>query len=189
MSRVQAIVIGCSAGGLTALESLLAALDPTLPQPIIVCCHTGSATVDMLCELLAQHARVPVMEARERGAIIGGAIYVAPTGYHLLVETCRRFALSVDPRVSFARPSIDVLFESAADTYREGLIGVVLTGANSDGADGLAYLRRHGGLAAVQDPQDAESPAMPQAALDRAGADFCLPLSDLPHLLNRLCLP
>lgn len=189
MLKPQAIVIGCSAGGLNALEHLFTALSPAIPQPIVVCCHTGSATVDILCELLANHAPLPVVEAHERAPVLGGVIYVAPTGYHLLVEPRRRFALSVDPRVSFARPSIDVLFESAADAYREALVAVVLTGANRDGALGLASVRRHGGTAIVQDPAEADSPAMPQAALDESGADYCLPLHDISNLLNRLCLP
>ena len=189
MVAPQAIVIGCSAGGLTALESLFAAIDPVLPQPIAVCCHTGSATVDMLCELLAKHATLPVEEARERAPMRGGVIHVAPSGYHWLVETSRRFSLSVDQRVSFARPSIDVLFESASEAYRDALIGVLLTGANSDGADGLVHVRQAGGIAVVQDPADAEVPAMPAAALQRAGADHCLPLAAIAPLLNRLCLP
>ena len=189
MSVPQAIVIGCSAGGLTALESLFARLDPALPQAMAVCCHTGSATVDLLCELLAKHATLPVEEARERAPMHGGVIHVAPSGYHLLVETNRRFALSVDQRVSFARPSIDVLFESAAEAWRDALIGIVLTGANSDGARGLLRVRQCGGIAIVQDPTEAESPAMPAAALERAGADFCLPLADIAPLINRLCLP
>jgi len=105
------------------------------------------------------------------------------------VETSRRFALSVDQRVSFARPSIDVLFESAAEAYRDTLIGIVLTGANSDGADGLLQVRQGGGLAVVQEPSDAEVSTMPAAALERAGADHCLPLAAIAPLLNRLCLP
>lgn len=185
----QAIAIGCSAGGLTALEVLFASLDPALPQAIVVCCHTGSATVDLLCELLARHATLPVVEARERAAPAAGVIHVAPSGYHLLVETNRRFSLSVDQRVSYARPSIDVLFDSAADAYRDGLIGVLLTGANRDGAEGLAGIRRHGGLAIVQEPSDAQVPTMPEAALDIAGADYCVPLAAIAPLLNRLCLP
>jgi two-component system chemotaxis response regulator CheB len=189
MAVPQAIVIGCSAGGLTALEHLFAGIDPALPQPIAVCCHTGSATVDLLCELLAKHATLPVEEARERAPMRGGVIHVAPSGYHLLVEASRRFSLSVDQRVSFARPSIDVLFESAAEAYRESLIGIVLTGANSDGADGLVHVRQAGGLAVVQDPTDAEVATMPAAALERAGADHCLPLAAIAPLLNRLCLP
>jgi two-component system chemotaxis response regulator CheB len=189
MSAPQAIVVGCSAGGLTALEVLFAGLDPALPQAIAVCCHTGSSTVDLLCELLGEHASLPVTEAREREPLQGGVIHVAPSGYHLLVEADHRFSLSVDARVSFARPSIDVLFDSAAEAYRDSLIGIVLTGANRDGAKGLSQIRRHGGLAIVQDPAEAESTAMPRAALDLAGADHCLPLASIAPLLNRLCLP
>jgi two-component system chemotaxis response regulator CheB len=189
MSTPQAIVIGCSAGGLTALELLFSGIDQAMPLPIAVCCHTGSATVDLLCELLAKHATLPVEEARERAPMRAGVIHVAPSGYHLLLESTRRFALSVDQRVSFARPSIDVLFDSAAEAYRNALIGVVLTGANSDGAEGLRRLRGYGGVAIVQDPADAESPAMPSAALKLAGADHCLPLAAIAPLLNRLCLP
>jgi two-component system chemotaxis response regulator CheB len=184
----KAIVIGCSAGGLVALEHLLGGLLPGLPQPFLVCCHTGSSSVELMCELLARHAPMRVEEAREREVPAGGTVYVAPSGYHLLVESDGRFALSVDPRVSFARPSIDVLFASAAEAYGRGLAGVILTGANSDGAAGLAAVRDHGGLAIVQRPDDAESPAMPQAALDRAGADHCLPLAAIAPLLNRICL-
>jgi len=188
MGAPKAVVIGCSAGGLAALEKLFGGILPGLPQPFLVCCHTGSSTVDMLCELLARHAAMPVEEAREREAPRGGHVYVAPSGYHLLVEADGRFALSVDPRVSFARPSIDVLFASAAEAYGPGLAGVILTGANSDGAAGLAAVRARGGSAIVQQPDDAESPAMPQAALERAGADHCLPLAAIAPLLNRICL-
>jgi len=189
MITPRAIVIGCSAGGLHALEVLFAALSPKLALPIAVCCHTGSSTVSLMCELLAQHASLPVVEARERAALQDGIIHVAPSGYHLLVETTRRFSLSVDERVSFARPSIDVLFDSAAEAYRDSLIGVVLTGANRDGAEGLRHIRRLGGLAVVQEPTDAEIPAMPAAALELAGADHCLPLAGIAPLLNHLCLP
>ena len=189
MATPQAIVIGCSAGGLVALEALFAGLLPILPQPIVVCCHTGSTTVDLMCELLARHATLPVMEARERTPLQGGVIHVAPSGYHLLVEPDRRFSLSVDERVSFARPSIDVLFDSAAEAYRDALIGVLLTGANSDGAEGVERIRHCGGLAIVQDPADAQVAAMPAAALELAGADHCVPLAAIAPLLNRLCLP
>jgi two-component system chemotaxis response regulator CheB len=189
MTTPRAIVIGCSAGGLTAMERLFAALSPQLHLPIAVCCHTGSSTVALMCELLAQHATLPVIEARERAALQSGTIHVAPSGYHLLVETNHRFSLSVDERVSFARPSIDVLFDSAAEAYRDTLIGVVLTGANKDGAEGLRHIRRLGGLAVVQEPADAEVSAMPTAALEVAGADHCLPLAGIAPLLNRLCLP
>ncbi|MET0330405.1 MAG: chemotaxis protein CheB [Dyella sp.] len=184
----RAIAIGCSAGGLRALETLLAGLDPGLTQTLLVCCHTGSSDVDLLCELLRGHSRLPVIEAAERAPLRDGIVQVAPSGYHLLVEADRHFALSVDARVSFARPAIDVLFNTAADAYRQQLIAVVLTGANHDGADGLSNVRRRGGVAIVQLPADAEVATMPQAALDKAGADYCVPLDAIAPLLNRLCL-
>ncbi len=187
MSAPRAIAIGCSAGGLTALEVLLGGLDPRIPSTVLVCCHTGSSDVELLCELLARHTQLPVVEATEREAARGGVVQVAPSGYHLLVEHDERFALSVDPKVNFSRPSIDVLFASAADAYRASLIGVVMTGANQEGAHGLAEIRRHGGRSIVQDLSEAQVRTMPQAALDIAGADHCIPLAAIAPLLNRLC--
>ncbi|WP_243649153.1 chemotaxis protein CheB [Luteibacter rhizovicinus] len=181
--------MGCSAGGLTALQHVLAELDPDIPQPILVCCHTGSADVALLCELLARHSRLPVEEARERAPVRGGVVHVAPSGYHLLVEPTLRFALSVDDKVAYSRPSIDVMFESATDAFQGHLVAVLMTGANADGAEGLAYVRRHHGYAVVQDPASAEASAMPQAGLDIAGADACVPLNAIAGTLNRLCLP
>lgn len=187
MGRPEAIVIGCSKGGFNALKLLLGALDPRLPQTVLVCCHTGSGT-GVLSGLLAGHSALPVVEAAERQPAGAGVVYVAPGGYHLLLEHDRHFALSVDEPVCFSRPSIDVLFGSAADVYHAALIGVVLTGGNQDGADGLVRIRANGGIAVVQAPASAEAAAMPQAALDIAGADYCLPLEQMAPLLNRLCL-
>lgn len=189
MKRWAAIVLGCSAGGPDALKTILAGLDPRLPQALLICCHTGAQTVDLLCDLLRRASPLPVIEAAEREAVYGGVVQVAPAGYHLLVERDLRFALSVDPPVNLARPSIDVLFASAAAAWQGALIGVVLTGANADGADGLRELRRLGGCAIVQSPATAFAPAMPQAALDHAGADHCVPLDAIAPLLNRQCLP
>jgi two-component system chemotaxis response regulator CheB len=189
MTRPAAIVLGCSAGGPEALKVVLGGLDPRLPQAVLVCCHTGSETVELLCELLARASRLPVIEAAEREAVRGGTVQVAPAGYHLLVERDLHFTLSTDPRVNLVRPSIDVLFASAAAAWRNALVGVVLSGANADGADGLRELRRLGGCAIVQSPDDALASAMPQAALARAGADHCVPLDAIAPLLNQLCLP
>lgn len=187
MPRPEAIAIGCSTGGLKALRSVLGGLDPQLPQALLVCSHTATG-VGTLCELLSRHCALPVREARERAPASGGCVHVAPGDYHLLLEDDRRFALSADQPVRFSRPSIDVLFDSAADVYGAALIGVVLTGANADGARGLARIRARCGVAVVQSPESAEAAAMPQAALDLAGADFCLPLEQIAPLLNRLCL-
>ncbi len=184
---VEAIVVGCSAGGLRALQRLLADLRPALPVPVIVVCHTGSEDVGLLCELLSRHSSMPVIEARERTEPARGVVHIAPSGYHLLMERDRSFSLSVDPKVCFVRPAIDVLFESAADAYGTGLAGVVMTGANEDGAAGLRTLRQHGGIALVQDPAEAEAAEMPRAALALAGADHVLPLPELGPMLNQLC--
>lgn len=189
MHTPSAIVIGCSAGGVDALRVVIGGLAADLHQTVLVCCHSRSDTVDMLCELLGRYSRLAVIEAVERQPVRPGVVHVAPPGYHLLVEADLHFALTVDPRVNYARPSIDILFQSAADTWRDGLIGVILTGANEDGALGLHRVRELGGIAIVQLPSDAEAPAMPQAALDVAGSDYCVPLANIAPLLNTLCLP
>ena len=188
MTDTPAVVIGCSAGGMQALRTVLAGLNPALASPIIVVCHTGSQDVSLLCELLGAVSALPVVEACERQQPQPGVVHVAPAGYHLLLEQGRHFALSVDARVAFSRPAIDVLFETAAQAYADRLIGVVMTGANSDGASGLKAIRAHGGLAIVQEPADAHAAAMPRAAIETAGADHCVPLDAIAPLLNRLCL-
>jgi Chemotaxis response regulator containing a CheY-like receiver domain and a methylesterase domain len=188
VTRPQAVAIGCSSGGFHALKLLLAALDPQLTQAVMVCCHTAGDTTG-LCQLLAAHSALPLVEAGERASVSGGTVHLAPGGYHLLLENDRHFALSVDGPVAFSRPSIDVMFDAVADVYQAATIGVVLTGANADGAEGLARIRQRGGVAVVQAPSGAAASTMPQAALDLAGADYCLPLEQIAPLLNRLCLP
>jgi two-component system chemotaxis response regulator CheB len=140
MHRPEAIAIGCSSGGFNALQILLGALDQRLTQMIVLCCHTAG-DIETLCGLLASHGPLPVQEAIERQPASGGIVHVAPGGYHLLLENDRHFALSVDERVHFSRPSIDVLFNSIAVVYGAAAIGVILTGASCDGAAGLARRR------------------------------------------------
>ena len=183
----QVVVVGCSAGGLAALHQLLGGLSGPLPVPMVVVCHSGSEDMRVFCELLASRSGLPVEEAEERQLPEPGKVYVAPSGYHLLIERNGRFALSIDPRVAFSRPSIDVLFESAAEVWREQVVAVLMTGANSDGADGCARIRRSGGTLIVQDPETAQVAMMPAAALERAGADYCLPLAEIPFLLEAIC--
>ena len=185
--RPQAVVLGCSAGGLAALHELLGGLRGPLPVPLVMVCHSGSEDMQLFCQLLENRSGLPVREAEERVAPAPGVVHVAPSGYHLLIERDGRFALSVDPRVAFSRPSIDVLFESAAGVWRERLIAVLLTGANADGAAGSACVRHNGGTLIVQDPDSAHSPEMPEAALALAGADHCVDLADIPQLLETLC--
>jgi two-component system, chemotaxis family, protein-glutamate methylesterase/glutaminase len=189
MTAHAAIAIGCSAGGLAALQHVLPSLDRRLAVPVVVCCHTGSADVSLLVELLARVSAIPVVEAAERAPADPGVVHVAPSGYHLLVEPNAHFSLSVDPRVTYARPSIDVLFETAASTWQAGLVAVLMTGANSDGAIGLKAVRDAGGYAIVQAPETAEADVMPRAGLDIAGADACLALDQIAQHLNQLCMP
>lgn len=185
----ELIVIGCSAGGLHALQVVLGGLDPRLPAPVVIVTHTASNEVDLICDLLRRHTALPVIEATERCAPAAGVVHIAPSGYHLLINDEGRFELSIDAKVCFVRPSIDVLFSSAAFASNGQLIGVVMTGANQDGAEGLLAVRRAGGLAIVQDPAEAEVPVMPQACLDLSGADHCLRLADIAPLINRIFHP
>lgn len=183
----RAVVIGASAGGPAALQTLLAALEPDLAAAVVIVNHVGPRGPDLLAEVLAPHCPLPVSLATERMQVSQGRVFVAPSGYHLLIGPDRHFALSVDPKVCFSRPSIDVLFESAARAYQKRLIGVVLTGASSDGAAGLACIRELGGVALVQAPDEAQVATMPRAALERAGADTCAPLHRLAARINGLC--
>ncbi|WP_449468251.1 chemotaxis protein CheB [Stenotrophomonas humi] len=186
-SPPEIVVVGCSAGGLSALHVMLGGLSGPLSVPMVVVCHSGSEDMRVFCELLESRSGLPVQEAEERLLPEPGNIYVAPAGYHLLLERDKRFALSVDPRVAFSRPSIDVLFESAAEVWRHGVLAVLMTGANADGAEGCATVRRAGGTVVVQDPDTAQVPVMPAAALELAGADYCLPLPEISLLLESLC--
>jgi two-component system, chemotaxis family, protein-glutamate methylesterase/glutaminase len=185
--RYEAVVIGASAGGIAALRTLLGGLDPSLTVPILLVQHTATDDVRALCELFDAASALPVVEAEARQPVVGGCVYLAPPGYHLLVERGPRLALSVDDKVCHVRPSADVLFVSAADIWRRGLIGVILTGSNDDGAVGMQAVRSRRGLSVVQDPLEAEMREMPDAALQRAGADHVLPVARIAPLLNRLC--
>lgn len=187
LANPPCVVIGASAGGLHAFNRLLPRLDPALRASVIIVSHSGSDDMAGFCELLGQACRLPVQEAKERNLPEPGTVHVAPSGYHLLLEPDGRFALSVDPKVGFSRPSIDVLFESAAEALGSALIGVILSGANSDGAQGLRCIRGRGGVAIVQDPAEAEVDSMPRAALETSGADYCLRLDEIAEMLNRLC--
>ena len=183
----QVVALGCSAGGLQALRVVLGGLRPDFPAAVIVVSHTGSEDVEMLVSLLASHSKLKVVEAAERRSLLSGTVYVAPSGYHLYVEHDQRFSLSVDPKVCFVRPAIDVLFKSAADVFGARLAAVVMTGANDDGALGLQAVRAKGGYAIVQDPLDAQAAVMPAAALRVAGADVICPLGEIAAALNAWC--
>jgi len=182
----SAVVIGASAGGVEALLQLLTGLPGDYPLPVIVVLHIADDRSSLLPQIFGYRLAVPVREAADKEPIEPGTVYFAPAGYHLLVEAGGSFSLSCDPRVHFSRPSIDVLMDSAADAWGPGLAGVLLTGANEDGAAGLSRVGHAGGLTVVQDPAEAQSPTMPQAAIDLQSPDFVLPLKDIKTLIARL---
>lgn len=180
----ELVVIGTSLGGLNALEVLLSGLDPELALPIAVVQHRASESGEALLAHLRRFCPLPVDEPEDKQPIERGHVYLAPASYHLLVDGTS-FALDTEARVCHARPSIDVLFESAAIAYCERLIGVILTGASRDGAEGARKLKERGGVLVVQDPLTAENGVMPAATLALTTADHVLPLSDIAPFLNR----
>jgi two-component system chemotaxis response regulator CheB len=182
----EIIVIGASSGGLKAAQILLSGLDAAFPLPVVIVQHRGKDSESGLCEYLSRNSSLLVTEPEDKEAILPAHVYLAPRDYHLLIEG-GNFALSTDSPVGYARPSIDVLFQSAADGYKERAIGVILTGSNQDGARGLAAIKSHGGLTVVQDPRTAAHPEMPEAAIARATPDWVLPLSEIAARLNSLC--
>lgn len=179
------VVVGTSRGGLKALQALLSGLDAGFTLPMVIVQHRGKDLETGLCEYLGRGSQLPVTEPEDKEPILQGHVYLAPRDYHLLIESAS-FALSTDPPVSFARPSIDVLFESAADEYKERTIGVILTGSNRDGAKGLAAIKAHGGVTVVEDPMTAAHREMPDAALARNNPDWVLPLKEIAPRLNKL---
>ncbi|MDQ3933662.1 MAG: chemotaxis protein CheB [Actinomycetota bacterium] len=183
----QLVAIGASWGGLHAVGEVLAALPEDFAPPVVVAQHRArESSAEMLGRALGGRTALPVCEAGDKDPIQGGRVHLAPPDYHLLVES-GHFELSVDAPVSYSRPSIDVLFESVADSYGARAVGVLLTGANADGAAGLLRLREAGGLTIVQDPDDAERPEMPAAALRLGAADRVCPLSSIGPLLADTC--
>ncbi len=181
----EAVVIGASAGGVEALSKLLPLLHPRLPMPIIVVQHMSTRSDHYLTQYLDRICQLSVKEADEKEIISPGFIYFAPSNYHLLIEMDRTFSLAVDERVSFSRPSIDVLFETAADVYGRSLIGMILTGANSDGSRGIHKIKQYGGLAVVQDPLEAEIDKMPKSAIQSTEVDYILSLDKIGEFLNQ----
>jgi two-component system chemotaxis response regulator CheB len=184
--EIDAVVIGASAGGVDALAILFDSLPAGFKPAILVVVHIPPDRPSRLAELYRQRCQLPVREALDKEPVAPGTIYFAPPDYHLLVEKDRTLSLSSDPPVAFSRPSIDVLFDSAALAYRERLLGIVLSGANSDGAQGLATIRRAGGVGWVQLPVDAAADAMPRAAIEAAGADLVLAVRDMAERLPQL---
>lgn len=175
--------MGTSLGGFDALKAVLNSLATGFSLPVVVVQHQSADGGGNLARLLQGHTPLVVLEAEDKEAVRPGHVYLAPSGYHLLLEQ-GSLALSTDAPVWYARPSIDVLFESAAETHGSATIGVALTGASADGALGLARIKASGGLTIVQDPRTARSPVLPKAAIAAAAPHHVLPLEEIGALLN-----
>lgn len=182
--RISAIVIGASAGGVNALIEILPGLPRGFPYPVLTVLHVMRARQNQLVEVFSQRLALQVEEAVDKGAPVAGTLYFAPADYHLSIEADRVFSLSLEPPVHFARPAIDITMETAADVYGPELVGILLTGANHDGAAGLAAIGEAGGLTVVQDPAEAQVSVMPNEAIRLRAPDLVLPLRDIRRLLQ-----
>lgn len=186
MLSYQAVVIGCSAGGVSALKDIFSSITDSFPVPIIVIAHQIANSRSMLADVLNYTTAIEVTEAEEKIKPLDNHIYTAPANYHLLVESDGCFSLNIDPKVCFCRPAIDVTFETAAEYYGKKLIAVLLTGANSDGSNGVKAVKAAGGTVIVQDPDTAEMSTMPESAIRTGCADYILPTKDILGKLFKL---
>jgi len=184
--RVDAVVIGASAGGIEALSVLLPALLPGTRPPVFIVLHLPCDKPSVLAEIFARKCALPVREAEDKVDVVPGTVYFAPNNYHLLIDRGPQLALSADEPVHHSRPSIDVLFESAVEIYNDRLLGIILSGANEDGASGLAAIHDAGGVTVVQSPQTARAPQMVLSALKLRPADWVLPLDEIANMLHTL---
>jgi two-component system chemotaxis response regulator CheB len=178
----EIVVIGTSLGGFHALKTILGDLPKDFPLPIVVVQHRSLEESELFATLLAAYVQLPVIEADDKQEIKPGQIFVGPSNYHILIDRSH-IALSTETPVLHARPSIDVLFESAAESFGAGVLGVLLTGMSRDGTAGLKRIRERGGFTVVQDPLTAQGRVMPEAAIESAAADKVLPLEKIALLL------
>lgn len=185
-AQTRAVIVGASAGAIQALSVILPGLPADYPMPVLVVVHVPSDGDSLLAPLFQAKCRMTVKEAEDKEPLAAGTIYFAPSDYHLLVEPDFTLSLSADEPVLHSRPSVDVLFDSAADAFGSGAIGVILTGANQDGAEGMAAICAAGGQALVEDPATAFAPAMPDAALARCPQAKPMSLADMATYLVEL---
>ncbi|GAA6615423.1 chemotaxis protein CheB [Scytonema sp. NUACC26] len=188
------IAIGASLGGINALEVLLPGLPKNFSVPVAIVLHRHKdSSDDKLRVALQQYSHLAIVEPQDKEEILPGCVYLAPADYHLQVEGRNNtipnpyFSLSVDAPVTYARPSIDVLFKTAADAYADKVIGVLLTGANYDGKQGLTRIKARGGKTVVEDPSTAACATMPKAAVVAGVVDKILPLADIAPFLVKIC--
>lgn len=185
-NRYSLVTIGCSAGGIEALKQILPQLPKDFALPMVIVQHRGLDSPQILPEFFSQICALPVCEPEDKEPLRNGVVYVAPVNYHLMLERDGSFSLSVDEPVHHSRPSIDVFFETAADVYGAEAVGVILSGANGDGARGLKAIKDRGGLAIAQKPETAAHPTMPQEAIRVAQPQQVLSLEEIQNCICEL---
>ena len=187
INDIKAVVIGVSAGGMETLNKLFALLSSSLKIPIIIVQHISpDQEFDFLMEHYSTIAKRKVKEVEEKEPVKPGLIYFAPPNYHILIEEDFTFSLSVEEKICYSRPSIDVLFSSASYVYMSQLLGIVLTGANGDGSEGALCIKENGGYVIAQDPKEALYPVMPQMTIDKVNVDKILKITEIAQFLNNL---
>ncbi|GAB1418322.1 chemotaxis protein CheB [Bacteroidales bacterium] len=186
LEKINAVVIGTSAGGLKALKSIVEALPADFDLPVFIVQHLNPQSGGFLPSYLSQFTQLRVKEAEPNETVVNGTVYIAPANYHLLIEKDKKLSLTVDEKVNFSRPSIDILFESAAEVYLEQLLGILLTGANNDGSKGIIRIHQLGGITIAQHPASAEVKAMPQSAIETGAVNWVLHLDEITLFLAKL---
>ncbi len=186
LQAIKAVVVGASAGGIEAMMQLFCPLPPDYPLPIICVIHLPEHHDSNLAEVFQQWTRIKVMDAEDKASILNGRLYFAPAGYHLLVEEDASFSLSCESPVNYSRPSIDLLMQTAAQAYGAGLLGILLTGANLDGALGMKTIKQLGGFTVVQAPLEAKSGTMPGEAIKLQTPDLIAGLAGIRQILLQL---
>jgi two-component system, chemotaxis family, protein-glutamate methylesterase/glutaminase len=184
--RIEVVLIGGSAGSFPVVNTILEYLPSDYSLPVVLCLHRLRDKREGFREALEIKSRLPVLEPNDKDTIVEGNVYLAPSNYHLLIENPYTFALSTTELVQFSRPSIDVLFESAADAWGPNVLAIVLSGANRDGAFGMKWLKRKGGFNVVQDPKTCTMPTMPEACIGMTEIDLVLDVTDIISLLLQL---
>jgi two-component system, chemotaxis family, protein-glutamate methylesterase/glutaminase len=184
MKQDKLLLIAGSAGSLQVILSVLKALGREYPMPVLVVLHRNNVFESSLEELMTSRTNLVIKEVEEKEPILAGIVYLCPADYHVLVEKDFTFSLDYSERVNYSRPSIDVSMRSAADVYGSGVIALLLSGGNADGAEGMAYVQSKGGFTVVQDPETADVPYMPQQAILRLSVDLVVPTEELPGLMK-----
>ena len=188
LHNIEAVVVGASAGGMKALECVLSTLPQDFPKPIMVVLHRSKSNKSLLEHIFDRKCKMKVPIVEDKMPILPGHIYFGPQDYHMLIEPDNTISLCVSEPVNYSRPAIDLLFESAAEVYSKNLLGIVLTGGNTDGSDGLLKIQQNGGKVIVQDPELSENTTMPRAAIEKTKTGSIMSLHGINETLQNIRL-